>query len=98
MARNQRLQVVAQPPGPPVREETPRQRLQRVGPPRVANAVKAIRHLAQLSNNAVYDLRAIDRQKVVGTLKTELDQLDWALAHPGKAAPIVTFEDEPEDE
>lgn len=92
----QRLQVIGQPRGPMPAVETARQRLQRIGPSRVANAVKAVRHLAQLGNPNVYDLRPIDREKIVGTLKTELEQLDYALAHPGKSAPLVTFEDEGE--
>lgn len=91
-----RLIVIGQPRGPASREESARERLQRIGPARVANAVKAVRHLAQLGNPNVYDLRPIDRQKIVTTLKAELDQLDYALAHPGKAAPLVTFEDDAE--
>lgn len=74
--------------------DSPRARLVRLGPERVGKAVKAIRLLQQFANPAVYEVKPRDREKIVGALQQEIEQLDYALAHPGRAAPVVTFEDD----
>lgn len=100
MARTPRhpLQIVEQPKG--VRQpavETPRQRLQRIGPDRVNRAVKAVRLLHQLANPAVYDVRPKDRDQIVGALTQEIEHLRYVLENPGKAPPIVRFEDDDDE-
>ena len=88
------LRVIGQPGGDGgKRSETPRQRLKRLGPPRVAQAVKAIRHVALLGNPQVYDVRDKDRSKIREVLLHEIEALDYALANPGKPAPDVEFDD-----
>ena len=80
------------------RGETPRQRFQRIGQARVAKAAQSIRLLQQFGNPAVYEVRPQDREKIARVLSQELEQLLYVLTHPGKAAPLVTFDDEDEDE
>ena len=96
MARsNQRLALNVNQPLMTPREETGRQRLLRIAPGRVAKAVQAVRRLQQLASPN-YDLKKSDREKIVAALREETDQLDYVLANPGKAAPVVSFDDDNE--
>lgn len=81
---------------PPVspKDESRRERLQRLGPARVANAVKALRHLRQLANPVSYDLRPKDVDEVLKVIGTEVQQLDFELRNPGKVAAPVLFGDD----
>lgn len=72
-------------PQPPA-EVSRRERTLRIGPARVAATVKAIRHLRQLANPNVYDLRGDEPQKIPETLKAEIDALAFELQNPGVAA------------
>lgn len=96
MAQRKSSIVIGMQPRAPLHRQpdSPRARFVRIGPERVGKAAKAIRLLQQFANPAVYDVKPRDREKIVGALTQEIEQLDYALAHPGKAAPIVTFEDE----
>lgn len=80
--------LVAQP-----REESRRERTLRIGPARVAATVKAIRHLRQLANPNVYDLRGDEPRNIPETLKTEIEALAFELQNPGQTAgPTGVFE------
>jgi hypothetical protein len=94
--RAQTLRVVAQPhrSGPAPAPESPRSRFKRIAPDRLGKVVKAIDHLKQLANTAVYDARPTEKQQLVELIKEKADELAYVLEHPGKAPPILQFEDE----
>lgn len=97
MTRAQRsaLQVVEQPRrSVPLPTETPRSRFKRIAPDRLGKVIKAIDHLKQLSNTAVYDARPGEKEQLVEVIRSKADELAFVLDHPGKAPPILTFEDE----
>lgn len=100
MARSNRrtssLRVIAQPQrtAPVAAPESPRSRFKRIAPDRLGKVVKAIEHLKQLANTAVYDVRPSEKQQLVELIKEKADELAYVLEHPGKAPPILQFEDE----
>lgn len=74
-------------------QESRRERTLRIGPSRVAAAQKAIRHLRQLANPNVYDLRGDEPRKIPDSLKEEIDALAFELQNPGRSAgPTGVFE------
>lgn len=95
MATRRNLTVVEQPrKGGGGGGDTPRNRFKRIAPERVGKAVEAIRFLHKLNNPAVYDVRASDRDQIIAVLVKEIEQLKYVLDNPGKALPILQFEDE----
>lgn len=90
------LRVVNQPQrsGPAPAPESPRSRFKRIAPDRLGKVTKAIDHLMQLANTTVYDVRPSEKQQLVAVIKEKADELAFVLDHPGKAPPILQFEDE----
>lgn len=98
MATRRNLTVIDQPDARPRKtdggSDTPRNRFKRIAPDRVAKAVEAIRFLQKFGNPAVYEVRHSDKNQVIGVLEKELEQLKYVLDNPGKAPPVLVFEDE----
>lgn len=98
MATRRNLTVIDQPNARPRNKggggDTPRNRFKRIAPERVAKAVEAIRFLQKLNNTAVYEVRNSDKDQIIGVLEKELEQLKYVLDNPGKAPPVLVFEDE----
>ena len=95
MARSSQLRVGQQPTitrAPP--QESPRSRFKRIAPDRLGKVVKAIDHLKQLANTAVYDVRPGEKDQLVEAIKTKAEELAYVLDNPGKAPPLLRFEDE----
>lgn len=94
--RNAPLRVTSQPQrsGPAPAVENPRSRFKRIAPDRLGKVVKAIEHLMQLANTTTYDMRPGEKQQLVSVIKEKADELAFVLDHPGKAPPILQFEDE----
>lgn len=89
------LQVVSQPPSTATsRVDSPRDRARRIVPDRVGKAIKAVRHLQQLANPAVYDIKPVEAERIVTTLQDAVDTLDYSLKNPGKVVTPVIFEDD----
>ena len=94
MARNSQLRVGQQPTIRAPHIETPRSRFKRIAPDRLSKVVKAIDHLKQLANTAVYDVRPGEKQQLVEAIKSKAEELAFVLEHPGKAPPLLQFEDD----
>ena len=71
--------------------ETARQRFSRLGPTRVANAVNAIRLLANFSRDE-YEVRANDVAVIKHLLDAEVKAVERALSG-GKNTAIIEFEE-----
>ena len=97
MARTSQLRVGQQPTiARSVHIESPRSRFKRIAPDRLGKVVKAIDHLKQLANTAVYDVKPGEKQQLVNAIKSKAEELAFVLDNPGKAPPLLEFEDDDE--
>ena len=69
--------------------KSPRERTLELGPRRLEEAKKAIRALRQLANPQNHELRGREPDKLVASLREEVDALEYELANPGKIAPAL---------
>ena len=79
-----------QPTGP----LTPRARFKKIADDRLPKALKAIDHLKQFGNPAVYSFYPSESQQMIDALMQKVEELRFVLQNPGKAPPVLKFEDE----
>jgi hypothetical protein len=74
--------------------KTPRKRFLELAPDRVTKAVEAIRFLEKLGNPAVYSYTADDKEQIFNALEKAVDGVRFVLNNPGKAPPVVSFDED----
>ena len=103
MATRRNLTVVDQPRGRPPTGgggggggggKTPRARFKELAPKRVTDAINAVKYIEKLGNPAVYQYKASEAEQIVTAIRKAVDEVEYALRNPGKATPILSFEDE----
>ena len=73
---------------------SPRERAIKIANDRLPKALKAIDHLKQFGNPAVYSFYPSESQQMIDALMQKVEELRFVLKNPGKAPPVLKFEDE----
>ena len=75
---------------------TPRARAKKIAADRLPKAIKAIEHLKQFGNTAVYEFYPGECDQMIAALSRAVDEFAYVMLNPGKAPPVLKFEDEDE--
>ena len=75
-----------------------RQRVKETLQKRVDRAIEDIAALEKANNTAVYDLRPIEKSRLIDALIAAVERLKYALNHPNQPTRAVAIFDQDDDE